>query len=522
MKQFMYTVLSLLFITYSPLFSQSDQWSWGNYGDSTFFPISVYLQEIDDIDAYVDAGINVYSYFWEGLSDNILCELRAKNMHYIASWMKHKSWPENGVEPDMVARANIHDPLFIAWGHSDEPDNAQGGTSNCRDPQEVIDHYHVIKSFDTTGRHIFLNCGAGVARTDAYIRGNCSGKTDMYSQYFQACDIASFDIYPVAGPPSPIEKPNNDLWYVAEGVKNMREWTNNTKEGYWFFLECTAISGRGGGTDDHGNPIPRKPTPEQIWIEAWMGIVAGGTGIGWFPYTVAPLVHNHRALLEDPEMMTAVKRVNSAVHELAVAINSETMNDLVDVETLSSQPWETPKIEVDYLIKHVGDTLYILTSGGKGVAPNTATFTINTKDQSLIDSRVIAMYENREIEMTDNVFSQEYTGQEVHLFKIGGINKDMLSGLEPHPMAGNAIRLEQNYPNPFSKQTQIIYELDNAQSIELSVYDLFGKQVAILDRGQKSAGRYTLQLSTEGLASGTYLLHLKCSHEMITKKLSVL
>ncbi|MEN8118653.1 MAG: hypothetical protein ABFS16_16840, partial [Bacteroidota bacterium] len=471
-----YKVCFLLFIAVffssSTLFAQSEnEWNWGNYGDSTFIPITTYLQSTADIDTYKEAGFNVYANFWYGLTEQILSDLRAKNMHYLATWEKHAAWPSKEMEPDLVAQANIDDPLFIAWGHDDEPDNAQkdedGNYIACVDPQVIIEKYNEIKVFDTTGRQVMLNCGAGVARTDAYIRGSCAGNTDMYTEYYKGCDIASYDIYPVASPPSPIET-NNELWYVSQGVQNMREFTNDSNDAYWFNLECTEIGGKG-----------LKPTPEQMWTEAWMGIVAGGTGFSWFPFTVSPLPHNPRALLEDPEMMAAVKKVNRSVHDLAVAINSETINNAIDVKVLPTPaPWDPTIVEVDYLVKHVGDTLYIFTAGGKGDVANTATFTIKTSDGSDITSNVIVMYQEREIEIVDNTFSQEYVGQEIHLFKIGGISKDILTSLDDTPLlADEKLKLEQNFPNPFNDETFITFKLSETTNIELAVYDLFGKKI---------------------------------------------
>ncbi|MEN8157055.1 MAG: T9SS type A sorting domain-containing protein [Bacteroidota bacterium] len=493
-----------------------DEWRWGSYGDSTFIPITIYLQSVEDVDLIREAGFNTYSGFWYGLTDQILSVLRAKEMHYIAGWEKHEAWPGKEKEPDLVAQANIDDPLFLAWLQEDEPDNAQpdgeGGYGPCMDPQVIIDMYNEIKTFDTTGRQVILNCGAGVARSDAWIRGDCAGNTDSYTEYYKGADIASYDIYPVASPPTPIET-NDELWYITKGVKNMREYTSDTKDAYWFNLECTEIGGLG-----------LKPTPDQMWIEAWMGIVAGGTAISWFPFTVYPMEHNSRALLEDPEMMTAVERVNRAVHDLAMVINSETKRDLVDLEVLTAAPWDPPYVEIDYLVKHVADTIYILTSGGAGKVANTATFTLNLKDGFDAPLNAIAIYEEREIPLNNHQFSQEYQGQETHLFKIGGVSEeDLATGVEDqYHVADEKIILKQNFPNPFHNETFVTYTLEKPAEIELAVYNQLGQEVAMPDRGLKPAGSHTIKFDATGLAAGVYYYRLKTGGSVQARKMSLI
>jgi hypothetical protein len=478
--------------------ANSDEWSWGKYGDSTFVPITAWLQNVSDIDTYKKAGFNIYTGFWGGITQRQINTLQDKQMHYIVGWNK------TGYEaqPDLVARANINDPLFVAWLQRDEPDNAQsdgqGGYDACIDPQEIIDLYDEIIAFDTTGRQVLLNCGAGVARTDAYIRGTeCAGKTDMYAEYYSGSDIASYDIYPVASPPSPITT-NDDLWYVAQGVENMIKWTESKKDAYWFNLECTKISG------------DIKPTPEQIWIEAWMGIVAGGTGLQWFPFTVAPNVHNGRALIQDEEMLAAVTKVNKAVHDLAVVINSETKNNLVNIEQEITQPWERQKMKINAMVKHLNDTLYIFTSATTGEVSNTATITIKTKNDSVLSSNVIVMHEDREIELVNNQFSQIYEEQGVRLFKIGGYTKDVMVGIEnSKPAVVQNYWLDQNYPNPFNPKTLIRYHLPAAGNVELTIYNALGQKIKTLVNAKKRAGEHTVSFNGKGLASGIYYYEMR-------------
>lgn len=69
----------------------------------------------------------------------------------------------------------------------------------------------------------------------------------------------------------------------------------------------------------------------------------------------------------------------------------------------------------------------------------------------------------------------------------------------------SSIRLFQNYPNPFNPNTQIRYELDRASQVQIEIVDVLGRQVAVLDQKNRSAGTHTAQFNASQLPSGIYL-----------------
>jgi hypothetical protein len=79
--------------------------------------------------------------------------------------------------------------------------------------------------------------------------------------------------------------------------------------------------------------------------------------------------------------------------------------------------------------------------------------------------------------------------------------------------------LSQNYPNPFNPDTKIHYELKSHGQVRLSVYDLMGREVAVLVEGIQNAGSYTVTFSGAGLHSGIYFYRLQTTKEVITKKM---
>ena len=68
--------------------------------------------------------------------------------------------------------------------------------------------------------------------------------------------------------------------------------------------------------------------------------------------------------------------------------------------------------------------------------------------------------------------------------------------------------LEQNYPNPFNPETVISYQLSVISYVSLRVFDLLGREVAVLLNEVKGPGTYSITWNAEGFPSGMYLYSL--------------
>lgn len=62
--------------------------------------------------------------------------------------------------------------------------------------------------------------------------------------------------------------------------------------------------------------------------------------------------------------------------------------------------------------------------------------------------------------------------------------------------------LEGNYPNLFSGQTTIAFQVAEKEKVTLEVYDLLGRKVAMLVDEELAPGTYKLEWSAHGLLSG--------------------
>ena len=82
--------------------------------------------------------------------------------------------------------------------------------------------------------------------------------------------------------------------------------------------------------------------------------------------------------------------------------------------------------------------------------------------------------------------------------------------------------LDQNVPNPFNPSTRISYTLSEAQSVQLSVYDLLGRQIEVLDSGVRPVGEHAVSWDASAMPSGLYLYRLETAGGVAAKTMVLL
>lgn len=80
-------------------------------------------------------------------------------------------------------------------------------------------------------------------------------------------------------------------------------------------------------------------------------------------------------------------------------------------------------------------------------------------------------------------------------------------------------KLYQNYPNPFNPTTRIKYEITKGTHIKLSIYDVNGKLIKILENGYRSIGDYEISFDGSKLSSGAYFYKLETETYNETKRM---
>ncbi|MBN1542979.1 T9SS type A sorting domain-containing protein, partial [candidate division KSB1 bacterium] len=99
---------------------------------------------------------------------------------------------------------------------------------------------------------------------------------------------------------------------------------------------------------------------------------------------------------------------------------------------------------------------------------------------------------------------------------------------DPQVAVPNRLRLCQNYPNPFNPRTRIEFSLPQQEFVDLSVFDLAGRQVATLVHSNLKAGFHRVEWNGTDhagrpAANGIYFYRLADEHGHATvKKMSLI
>jgi GH35 family endo-1,4-beta-xylanase len=106
---------------------------------------------------------------------------------------------------------------------------------------------------------------------------------------------------------------------------------------------------------------------------------------------------------------------------------------------------------------------------------------------------------------------------ELGTFAVGKFKDSVWMGVEEE--LPRSYRLLQNYPNPFNSVTVIRYELPKSEKVDLVIYNLLGRQIAVLERGKKDAGYYKVEWKASNFPTGVYFYRLTAGSFTDTKKL---
>ena len=98
----------------------------------------------------------------------------------------------------------------------------------------------------------------------------------------------------------------------------------------------------------------------------------------------------------------------------------------------------------------------------------------------------------------------------------------------PQPYSGKwQFTLHQNYPNPFNPVTTLRYDLPENGNVNITIYDMLGRQVkALINQNQYAGYRSVVWNATnnygEPVSAGIYLYQIQAGEYMQTKKMVLL
>lgn len=95
----------------------------------------------------------------------------------------------------------------------------------------------------------------------------------------------------------------------------------------------------------------------------------------------------------------------------------------------------------------------------------------------------------------------------------------ILTSIPESEITAYEFKLSQNYPNPFNPRTKIEFAIPSQTLVRLSVYDITGRQVALLVNEIKQAGNYLMEFSGENLSSGVYFYKMEAGEFRQVKRM---
>lgn len=143
---------------------------------------------------------------------------------------------------------------------------------------------------------------------------------------------------------------------------------------------------------------------------------------------------------------------------------------------------------------------------------------LNAQDYSRSNSAVIAQ------DGSIFVAGETLTDKRITIFSILKINNSSapLTDVQSDNLVAKDFSLSQNYPNPFNPSTIIKFSIPQSAFVSLKVFDVLGKEVAILVNDYLSAGTYStlFEASSAGknLSSGVYFYRIETNQFSQTKK----
>ncbi|UCE65293.1 MAG: right-handed parallel beta-helix repeat-containing protein [Candidatus Zixiibacteriota bacterium] len=103
-----------------------------------------------------------------------------------------------------------------------------------------------------------------------------------------------------------------------------------------------------------------------------------------------------------------------------------------------------------------------------------------------------------------------------------GVGCDPADVLREYNILPDKFALTQNYPNPFNAQTTIRFILPKSQDVQLTDYDLLGRQIEVLIDEYREPGIHSVTFDASALSSGVFFYRLQAGDAIVTKRMVLL
>lgn len=186
-----------------------------------------------------------------------------------------------------------------------------------------------------------------------------------------------------------------------------------------------------------------------------------------------------------------------------------TEGDIVDETSFGADfppDWDgTPILDLNSIQN--ADTVNYTVSRGRTVKIDYVFYTdsaIEVGNHYVLNTRIMTQDDltTYNLETADTDSASDHLPTIMDIASILSVSVETISGIPAK------FTLRAPYPNPFNPSTTIEYSVGQAVHVELTVYDLLGRQVSTLVNEPQAAGEYSMKFNASGLASGVYFVRL--------------
>tara|TARA_B100001250_G_scaffold73117_1_gene59662 strand:- start:299 stop:1042 length:744 start_codon:yes stop_codon:yes gene_type:complete len=174
---------------------------------------------------------------------------------------------------------------------------------------------------------------------------------------------------------------------------------------------------------------------------------------------------------------------------LSFFTDTSNVNDSLAFDSLSTSFFE-----------NLIDVMYISTDGSVEITEVT--------DQGIVGSFNCTMW--KPLFSFTNINNAEF-----NLMPVGTENLSTVSNFN----IPNTVELHQSFPNPFNPFSKVPYSVNKGQNINISVYDINGRQIDNLVNHYHAPGSYMTRFSANNISSGIYFVTLKHKNGIQTQKI---
>ncbi len=156
---------------------------------------------------------------------------------------------------------------------------------------------------------------------------------------------------------------------------------------------------------------------------------------------------------------------------------------------------------------------YLGDADGDGIVEIAASFFGINDTLSVIDETW-----NADDERYERTVRERFAVENRPMMRIFEVDADFIVSVDEHGALPGRYVLDQNYPNPFNPITYVAFDVPVQSDVRIAVFDVTGRQVALLANGTVAAGRHEVTFDGSRLSSGTYLIRMDTPHGRFTRK----